>query len=73
LKRDGIEEFLNSDSDAIFVENIDFPKIAEIIDKFHTNLKLQRKLKTNIKEKYSSHASQAKLQESFFSILNSLN
>ena len=73
LKRDGIAEFLNSDAEAIFVENIDFPKIAEIIDKFHTNLNLQRKLKTNIKEKYSSHASQAKLKESFFSILNSMN
>ena len=73
LRRDGIAEFLNSDAEAIFVEDIDFTKIAEIIDKFQTNLKLQRKLKANIKEKYSSKASQAKLKQSFFSILNSLN
>ena len=73
LKRDGITEFLNSDAEAIFIEDIDITKIAEIIDKFQRNLKLQRKLKANIKEKYSSQASQAKLKQSFFSILNALN
>lgn len=73
LSRDGITEFLSCDSEAIFVESIDIPKIAEIIEKLHTNVKLQKKLKVNIKEKYSSQASQAKLKQSFFSILNSLN
>ena len=73
LKREGITELFNSEAEAVFVDMLDLNKIAKTIEKFHTNFNLQNELKVNIKKKYSILASQAKLKQEFFNILNDVN
>jgi len=73
LKREGITELFNSEAEAVFVDMLDLTKIAKTIEKFHTNFDLQNELKLNIKKKYLILASQAKLKQEFFNILNAVN
>jgi len=73
LKKAAIKEFLSSETDAIFVDNLDLEKIAKKIADLHADSTHQQKLRENIKNKYLNSASQTALKKIFFNILDSVS